>query len=153
MSNCVTFEKGADLITWDLAEGRSGAIAEDLPGDRGAGCGEAGRGVTPGTPACPHGRDQWLTVLAPCLRQARGWRVPPRWSASDWFEELRAEGAVAAWEAARDFDPGRGIPLWAFVRRRVLFHLLHHYRKEWAHAVRLHPEGRPLAAESDSGPQ
>jgi RNA polymerase sigma factor (sigma-70 family) len=63
--------------------------------------------------------------------------VPPRWSLGDWREELQAEGALAACEAARDFDPARGVPFKPFVERRVLSHLLHRYRKEWTYAHHL----------------
>src|SRR5438477_11928966 len=79
-------------------------------------------------------RGEWLTAMSFGIRRACRWRVPPRWSVNDWREELRAEAALAAYEAARDFDPGRGVPLRPFVERRVLSHLLHRYRKEWTYA-------------------
>jgi len=88
------------------------------------------------------GRAGWLTALALGTRRACRWRVPPRWSVGDWHEELRAEGALAAWEAARDFDPGWGVPFKPFVERRVLSRLLHRYRKEWAYAHHLARESK-----------
>jgi RNA polymerase sigma factor (sigma-70 family) len=97
------------------------------------------------------GRAEWLTAMAFGLRRAYRWRVPPRWSVGDWREELRAEGALAAWEAARDFDPGRGVPLKPFVERRVLFHLLHRYRKEWAYAHHLACESTDSEALGQAG--
>jgi DNA-directed RNA polymerase specialized sigma24 family protein len=71
-----------------------------------------------------------------CLRRIRRWRVPPRWSERDWFEEISAETAAAALQARRDFDPARGVPWEAFLRRRVMYSALARYRREWAHAIR-----------------
>ena len=48
------------------------------------------------------------------VKRIRSWRVPPNWSRSDWFEELTAVGTAAAWQAVREFDPERGIPLAGF---------------------------------------
>jgi RNA polymerase sigma factor (sigma-70 family) len=83
------------------------------------------------------GRAEWLEALAFGIRRACRWRVPPRWSVGDWREELRSEGALAAWEAARDFDPGRGARFKPFVEWRVIAHLLHRYRQEWSYALHL----------------
>jgi RNA polymerase sigma factor (sigma-70 family) len=91
-------------------------------------------------------RAEWLKALSFGIRSACRWRVPPRWSVGDWREELRAEGALAAWEAARDFDPGRGVRFKPFVERRVLAHLLHRYRKEWAYAHHLARESTDSGA-------
>jgi RNA polymerase sigma factor (sigma-70 family) len=77
--------------------------------------------------------------------------VPPRWSVGDWREELRAEGALAAWEAACDFDPARGVPFKPFVERRVLSHLLQRYRKEWAYAHHLARESTDPEALGQAG--
>ena len=71
------------------------------------------------------------------LRQARSWRVPPNWSAIDWNEELHAVAITAAWQAAEDFDPSRGVPLASFVRYRVKAHSLARYRQEWRYALRV----------------
>jgi RNA polymerase sigma factor (sigma-70 family) len=70
------------------------------------------------------------------MRQARAWRVPPRWSACDWFDELQAEGAAAAIQAEGVYDSGRGVPLGAYIRLCVRHRLLERYHKEWSHALR-----------------
>jgi RNA polymerase sigma factor (sigma-70 family) len=70
------------------------------------------------------------------MRQARAWRVPPRWSACDWFDELQAEGAAAAIQAECVYDSGRGVPLGAYIRLCVRHRLLERYHKEWSHALR-----------------
>ena len=49
------------------------------------------------------------------LRSIHTWPAPPNWSLRDWSEELNAEVIAASWEAERDFDPTRGVPLDAFV--------------------------------------
>ena len=92
---------------------------------------ENGHGVSPG------GRDpQELIAVAGCLRRIRRWRVPPRWSRRDWLEEIGAEATAAALQACRDFDPDRGVPRAAFLRRRVLAAALARYRREWSLAIR-----------------
>ncbi len=70
------------------------------------------------------------------MRQARAWRVPPRWSAYDWFDELQAEGAAAAIQAERDYDPGRGVPLSEYIRLCVRHRMLKCCHKEWSYALR-----------------
>src|SRR4051794_19783258 len=82
------------------------------------------------------GLSEWSAVLSHCIKRARRWREPPGWSAGDWLEEVRAEAAAAAWQASRIFDPDRGVPRYAFLRRRVLHRLLEWYRKEWNFALR-----------------
>jgi RNA polymerase sigma factor (sigma-70 family) len=62
--------------------------------------------------------------------------VPPNWSRRDWHEEIKAEAIAAAWEAERDFDPTRGVPLSAFLHQRVLARALTRHRREWAYARR-----------------
>ncbi len=54
------------------------------------------------------------------LNQIHSWRVPPNWAPRDWHEEMEAEAVAAAWQAERDFDPARGVPLEAFVHQRIL---------------------------------
>lgn len=73
------------------------------------------------------------------LRRARSWRVPPNWSALDWHEELRAVALAAAWQAAQDHDPSRGVPLAGFVCCRVTAQALTRYRQEWRFALRIAP--------------
>jgi RNA polymerase sigma factor (sigma-70 family) len=70
------------------------------------------------------------------LSQIYRWRVPPNWSPRDWFEEMEAEIIAAAWEAERDFDLTRGVPLEAFVHQRVMARALTRYRREWAYSRR-----------------
>ncbi len=73
------------------------------------------------------------------LRRARSWRVPPNWSALDWYEELRAVALAAAWQAEQDHDPSRGVPLAGFVCCRVKAQALTRYRQEWRYALRVTP--------------
>ncbi len=49
---------------------------------------------------------------------------------------MEAEATAAACEAQRDFDPTRGVPLAAFIHRRVLARALTRYRREWAYGRR-----------------
>lgn len=72
-------------------------------------------------------------------------RVPPNWSARDWFEEMQALGAAAAWQARCEYDPSRGVPLSAFIRQRVLSSARTRYRQEWSYVV--HCGGRATADE------
>jgi hypothetical protein len=77
----------------------------------------------------------WMAIWDGCLRRIRGWRVPPHWSASDWFEEMQAQGAAAALQAIRDYDAARGVALGTFVRWRIMSGALTRYRQEWAYAL------------------
>jgi RNA polymerase sigma factor (sigma-70 family) len=113
------------------------AIVGDRPGRDGSRPGGEAVASDGGGLGSAEGRAECLAAMAFAIRRACRWRVPPRWSVGDWREELRAEGALAAWEAGRDFDTGRGGPFKPFVERRVLSHLLHHYRREWAYAHHL----------------
>jgi DNA-directed RNA polymerase specialized sigma24 family protein len=76
-----------------------------------------------------------VEVLNSCLRRIRSWRVPPNWSAQDWFGEMQGQGAAALWQAKRDYDPTRGVPLSAFERSRVLAVARTRYRQEWRYAL------------------
>jgi RNA polymerase sigma factor (sigma-70 family) len=71
------------------------------------------------------------------FKRIRSWRVPPNWSPGDWFDELAAVGAAAAWQAVCDFDPERGIPLAGFGYCRMMTRCLSCYRKEWRYALHL----------------
>ncbi len=78
---------------------------------------------------------EWKVVLDRCLRRISVWRPPPNCNHQDWMEEMRAQGAAAAWQAVCDFDPKRGVPPSAFLRQRVLTSLLTRYRQDWSHAL------------------
>jgi len=79
---------------------------------------------------------QWAPVLESVFKRIRGWRVPPRWSARDWSEEVKALSIAAAWHALGDFDPTYGVPLAVFLRERILASALTRYRQEWRYSVR-----------------
>jgi RNA polymerase sigma factor (sigma-70 family) len=78
----------------------------------------------------------WPRVWAACVRRIHGWRVPPRWSPRDWWEEIDAEAVASACHAMRIFDPERGLSLASFVYHQVLASALARYRKEWNYALR-----------------
>ncbi len=112
--------------------------------------GEALPDITDGSQAGMSPND-WDAIWARCWRRIRSWRVPPGWSTQDWREEARAEGSVAAWQAARDYDLARGVPRVAFVYQRVLAGVWTRYRQEWGyrrhHRSPLPVEDRPTPAD------
>jgi RNA polymerase sigma factor (sigma-70 family) len=69
--------------------------------------------------------------------------IPNRWSATDWMEVMRAEGALAACKAVREYDSERGVPLELFVRRRVREAIWTRYRREQSYAMRCGSEPLP----------
>ena len=71
------------------------------------------------------------------FKRIQSWHVPPNWSRVDWLEELAAIATAAAWQAVRDFDAERGVPLAGFGYCRVVSHCLARYRKEWRYALHL----------------
>jgi RNA polymerase sigma factor (sigma-70 family) len=79
----------------------------------------------------------YAAVLGGCLKRLNSWRIPPNWSASDWFKEIKAIGAAAAWQAEDEFDPSRGVPMCAFLYQRILARVFTRYRQEWAYALHL----------------
>jgi RNA polymerase sigma factor (sigma-70 family) len=83
-----------------------------------------------------HHMKDWPKVWAACTGRTHGWRVPPRWSLSDWWEEVDAESIAAACHAIRIFDPGRGPSLNSFVYHQILASALSRYRQEWTYAIR-----------------
>jgi DNA-directed RNA polymerase specialized sigma24 family protein len=100
-------------------------------------------GASPSTDAgCTASPDpaHWPLLWARCWTRIRSWRVPPRWSPSDWWDEAGAEGALAAYEALRDFEPGRLVPLDAFLYRRVIESVWTRYRQEWSFGRRFRPD-------------
>jgi DNA-directed RNA polymerase specialized sigma24 family protein len=76
-----------------------------------------------------------FAVLENCFGRIRSWRVPPNWLARDWFDEIKAHGVAASYQAIRDFDPKRGVPLGAFVYQRVIARVLTRHRQEWTYAL------------------
>jgi hypothetical protein len=76
------------------------------------------------------GPTAWPVLWARCWARVRSWRVPPRWSARNWWDEASALGALADSQARRDFDPRRGVPLDAFPYSRVVDAVWTRYRQE-----------------------
>jgi len=87
--------------------------------------------------------DEWEAIWPRCWRRIHSWRVPPRWNPLDWWDEARAEAALAACAAARDFDPTRGVPRAAFLYQRIVAGVWTRYRQEWAYGRHLRAP-RPL---------
>jgi DNA-directed RNA polymerase specialized sigma24 family protein len=100
---------------------------------------------------------EWPTLWARCWSRIRTWRVPPRWSPCDWWEEARAQGALAACEAIRSFEPGWRVPLEAYLYRRVVEGVWTRYRQEWSFGRRRRPDvalpDRPAAASDRPDPE
>jgi RNA polymerase sigma factor (sigma-70 family) len=78
----------------------------------------------------------WPRIWGACRRRTRSWPIPPRWTASDWREELDAEGIAAACKALRKYDPDRGTSINTFVYHQILTGALARYRQEWSYARR-----------------
>ncbi len=93
--------------------------------------------------------EEWKAIWPRCWRRIRSWRVPPRWNPLDWWEEARAEAALAACSAALDFDPTRGVPRPAFLYQRIVAGVWSLYRREWAYGRYLRGP-RPLEEWSGS---
>ena len=91
-------------------------------------------------------------ILQACRRRIRSWRVPPNWSPIDWFEEIEAVEAVAAWQANCDYDPSKRIKRETFVCQRVMARALTRYRQEWTYALRfISTEERNSCSRSSNG--
>src|SRR5205809_4895153 len=80
--------------------------------------------------------DELSATLRQAFRRILSWRIPPNWSAHDWFDEVKAITAAARWKAELDYDFERGVPLSAFLYQRVLTCAWTRYRQEWAYALR-----------------
>ena len=78
----------------------------------------------------------WPRLWEACRRRTRSWPIPPRWTASDWREELDAESLAAACRAFRSYDPSRGTAIGSFVYHQILAAALTRYRQEWNYALR-----------------
>jgi hypothetical protein len=62
----------------------------------------------------------WPATWAAYARRAHRWRVPPRWSPTDWWDELDAEALATACEAVLRFDASRGLSPNNYVFHRML---------------------------------
>lgn len=69
-------------------------------------------------------------VWCSCRRRVLGWPTPSNWVKGQWVEELRAEAFLVCLRALDDYDPARQVPVGAYLRMRVLGHLLSRYRQE-----------------------
>lgn len=105
----------------------------------------------------PPDPSDWPTLWARCWSRIRAWRVPPRWSPGEWWDEARAQGVLAACEAQRSYEPGRLVPLDAYLYRRVVESVWTRYRQEWSYGRRCRPDAalpdRPDAASSRPDPE
>ena len=84
--------------------------------------------------------DELSAVLRRAFRRIFSWRIPPNWSAHDWFDEVKAMTAAACCKAELDYDFERGVPLSAFLYQRALTCARTRYRQEWAYALRFMQE-------------
>jgi DNA-directed RNA polymerase specialized sigma24 family protein len=105
--------------------------------------------LSPPGSVLPPSPSDWPTLWARCWARIRTWQVPPRWSPGEWRDEARAQGALAACEAHRAFEPGRQVPLDAFLYLRVVESVWTRYRQEWSFGRRCRPDAtlpdRPAA--------
>jgi len=88
-------------------------------------------------------------VLSRCCRRACSWRIPPNWSAADWFQEVRAIVAAAAWQAVSDLDHYRALAPSAVLYQRVMARCLARYRQEWSYGLHCLPEDVKSAWSAD----
>ncbi len=78
----------------------------------------------------------WEAIWLSCERRIRTWRKPPRWSSSEWLDELRGEAAIASLLAIQAYKPELNVPFSAYVRMRIMGQVLTRYRKEWSYSLR-----------------
>jgi DNA-directed RNA polymerase specialized sigma24 family protein len=97
----------------------------------------------------------WPRVWATCARRIHSWRVPPRWSPRDWWEEIDAECIASACHAIRIFDSKRGPSCASFVYHQILAGALARYRQEWNYALRYgrspSSDGHPFGTDDVEG--
>ena len=84
--------------------------------------------------------DELSAAMRRAIRRILSWRIPPNWSAHDWFDEVKAITAAARCQAELDYDFERGVPLSAFLYQRALTCAWTRYRQEWAYALRFMQE-------------
>lgn len=87
-------------------------------------------------PRRPDGRRRLLRceavrIASQCMARIRRWPPPPRWSRREWIEESSASAVCEALAAEREFESSRGVPMGAFIWKRVLGRMLALYRREW----------------------
>jgi DNA-directed RNA polymerase specialized sigma24 family protein len=91
-------------------------------------------------------------VLQNCFKRIFAWPVPPNWSRSDWFDEIKAHGVAASCQALWDYEVERAVPLQAFIYQRVMARALTRYRQEWRYALHVVSEDAqgdtPMGSES-----
>src|SRR6266404_8116348 len=85
-------------------------------------------------------QDTYESILRACLARLRSWAVPPNWSRSDWYQEIEQVAAIAAWQAARDYDPSFGCVIAGFIYNRIMARARSRYRQEWAYGLRFVPD-------------
>ncbi len=94
--------------------------------------------ITRAWPVAPPDPEAWPNLWARCWAKIQTWQVPPRWTLADWRDESRAQGALAACEALRDFRVNRAVPRAAFLYQRVVAAAWTRYRQEWSFGRRAH---------------
>ena len=94
----------------------------------------------------------WPGLWARCWGRIRTWRVTPAVVLPRLVRGGPRPGALAACLAHREFDPGRGVPLDAFLFRRVVTSVWTLCRQEWSFGRRARPdeEAGVAMAHSDS---
>jgi DNA-directed RNA polymerase specialized sigma24 family protein len=98
-------------------------------------CGSLWPAPEPHRPPFTFDHEEYKALLNRCFKRICGWRVPPNWSIADWREEIRAHGLAAVYQAIRDFDASRRVPLDAFVYQRVIARAYSRFRQEWAYGL------------------
>jgi DNA-directed RNA polymerase specialized sigma24 family protein len=113
--------------------------------------------LNPAAPIRVPDPSEWPALWARCWSRIRTWQVPPRWSQRDWWDEARAQGALAACKARRSFEPGRLVPLEAYLYRRVVESVWTRYRQEWSFGRRCRLDtylaDRPVEASDGPDPE
>ena len=96
----------------------------------------------------------FLPVLMRCFQRVRTWPLPPNWSATDWFEEVKEVLIVTTVVAESDFDSTRGIPFCGILYNRAMARVLTRYRLEWNYGTRFQSEcaGRRACEEEAPDP-
>ena len=89
-------------------------------------------------------------VLYRARRKILSWPKPANGSNHDWSDEVKGITAAVRCRVEIDFDPGRGVPMEAFLYLRALSCAWTRYRQECAYARRfIHANGCDTAAEVD----